>query len=226
MIDYLFITHHHYDHICDLGEVLMSAWHNGRQKPIQIYGPKGTEALITSLFTTIFVHDIRFAQFIHPEEPHPLELIRVKDIASGWQLELENLKLSTAAINHGNSLGIPDWHCLAYKLETPLSTLVIAGDAAYSDDLAHFCLASETLLISCYLAKEELFSKAFRQSAKHVIIASDQVGKLATHAGVRRLILTHFRPKTTELMHSLVRAVKADFSGELIIAEDLLTLEL
>ena len=29
-IDHLFITHHHYDHICDLGELLLAAWHNGR----------------------------------------------------------------------------------------------------------------------------------------------------------------------------------------------------
>ena len=30
-IDFVFITHHHYDHIGNLGEFLLTSWHNGRQ---------------------------------------------------------------------------------------------------------------------------------------------------------------------------------------------------
>ena len=42
----LFITHHHYDHICNLGEFLLSAWHNGRIDPILVFGPPGTSNIV------------------------------------------------------------------------------------------------------------------------------------------------------------------------------------
>ncbi len=226
LIDYIFISHHHYDHIADLGEVIMTAWHNGRDKPIYIYGPKGTEELVNALLGQVFVHDIRFATFMEPEGKTPSELIKVHDIDSDWQLQLDHLKLESFKVNHGQSLGLADWNCLAYKLTSPLCSLVIAGDAAMTEELELSIKGVETLLISCYLAEAELTSKGFIKSAKHIIISSGQVGKLAHNAGIKRLILTHFRKKSAELMVSLIRDVQADFTGELVIAEDLMELDL
>ncbi|MEM7344806.1 MAG: MBL fold metallo-hydrolase, partial [Chloroflexota bacterium] len=45
----LFITHHHYDHICDLGEFLLTSWHNGRVDPIRVFGPAGTAAIVDAM---------------------------------------------------------------------------------------------------------------------------------------------------------------------------------
>lgn len=33
-IDPIFITHHHFDHIANLGDVILSSWNNGRTAPL------------------------------------------------------------------------------------------------------------------------------------------------------------------------------------------------
>src|SRR5262245_49284761 len=57
----IFITHHHYDHICDLGEFLLSSWHNGRTDPIFIFGPNGTSHIVDALLNQVYSRDIAFA---------------------------------------------------------------------------------------------------------------------------------------------------------------------
>ena len=52
------------------------------------------------------------------------------------------------------------------------------------------------------------------------------MGKIATQAGVQKLVLTHFRQKSAELMHALAEDVQADFAGELYIGEELMTIEI
>ena len=41
-LDAVFLTHHHYDHIGGLGDALMAAWNNGRDRRLPAYGPHGT----------------------------------------------------------------------------------------------------------------------------------------------------------------------------------------
>jgi hypothetical protein len=41
MIDAVFITHYHSDHINGLGHLISHTWVNGRQQPINVYGPEG-----------------------------------------------------------------------------------------------------------------------------------------------------------------------------------------
>ena len=42
----IFLTHFHSDHIGDLGEANMMSWANGREKAIEVYGPKGVEQVV------------------------------------------------------------------------------------------------------------------------------------------------------------------------------------
>jgi ribonuclease Z len=56
----ILITHHHFDHIGNLGDVILSSWNNGRNAPLQIIGPRGTEAIVEALFNRIYPKDIHF----------------------------------------------------------------------------------------------------------------------------------------------------------------------
>jgi ribonuclease BN (tRNA processing enzyme) len=42
----IFITHHHDDHTAGLGTLMAAAWDQNRTKPINVYGPPPTEALV------------------------------------------------------------------------------------------------------------------------------------------------------------------------------------
>jgi ribonuclease Z len=62
-IDLVFITHHHHDHICSLGEFLLASWHNGRETPLDVYGPPGTADIVDALLGQVYARDIAFALF-------------------------------------------------------------------------------------------------------------------------------------------------------------------
>src|SRR5262245_35883210 len=59
-VDYLFITHHHFDHIGDLGALLIDVWNAGRAEPLRIFGPPGTTAIVDTLFEQVYKRHIDF----------------------------------------------------------------------------------------------------------------------------------------------------------------------
>ena len=54
---------------------------------------------------------------------------------------------------------------------------------------------------------------------------SGEVGKIATEAGVKALALTHLVPPAAD-RETLLAEVAADFTGPLVLAEDLLRIDL
>jgi ribonuclease Z len=227
-IDAIFITHHHYDHICDLGELLMAAWHNGRSQPVHVYGPTGTTAIIEALFDHVFARDIAFTHFFEPSRTDIQELVNVTDIPGAWKHESDNWRISAERVNHGNTLGLSEaeWLCLGYRLEANGKSLAIGGDAVACAGLSKLALNADALVLSCYLTKEEVKQMGAEEMASHLIATSGEVGEIATKANVQMLVLTHFRQKSAKLMQALVEEVQADFSGNLQIGEDLMVIHL
>lgn len=226
-IDTLFLTHHHYDHICDLGEFLMTAWHNGRQQPIDIFGPPGTANIVAALLNHVYARDISFTLFTAPDTIDIKRLVRVVDLAPGLVALQEQERVYAQYINHGNSLGLSEteWPCLAYRLEADNAVIGIGGDTVACAGLTKMAKNADVLILSCYLASEEVESLGMEVLTEHIIASSGDVGKIATQAGAKKLILTHFRPKSADLMAALVKDVQRDFSGTIHIATDGMVIE-
>ena len=53
-VDPVFITHHHFDHIGNLGDMILSSWNLGRKTSLSIYGPQGTEAIVKALLNEVY----------------------------------------------------------------------------------------------------------------------------------------------------------------------------
>lgn len=68
-------------------------------------------------------------------------------------------------------------------------------------------------------------SPARRLLADTVIASSGQVGKIATEARVKRLVLTHFSPMSPDLLATIEADVRRDYAGPVVMGEDLLTFE-
>ena len=227
-IDTIFITHHHYDHICDLGELLLSSWHNGRVQPVHIFGPKGTSHIVDVLLNEVYARDIAFVLYTDSNVTDIRQLIQVQDVQPGAVCERDGWRVRTEYVNHGNSLGlsVEEWPCLGYRLDWNGKSVVIGGDTTVCIGLERLAESADGLILSCYLADEEIKSPDFEKLATHVIASSGQAGKIAQRAGVQTLVLTHFRKKSDALMHSLIRDVRSDFDGELHMGEDGMVIEI
>ena len=48
-LEALLLTHLHSDHIVDLFQLVISSWHQGRDRPQRVYGPAGTRRFVDGL---------------------------------------------------------------------------------------------------------------------------------------------------------------------------------
>jgi ribonuclease BN (tRNA processing enzyme) len=223
----VFITHHHYDHISNLGEFLLTAWHNGRETPLNIYGPHGTAEIVATLLGQVYARDIAFALFNVADAVDIRDLVQVTEITSGWAQDSGKWKVFAEYVDHGNSSGLSheEWPCFGYRLEAEGKVIAISGDTVACEGLDRLAQDADVLIQCCYLAEDEITTPASERQARYVIASSGQVGKIATRAKVKKLVLTHIRRKSEAMMRSLIEDVRKDYKGELVVGEDLTVID-
>ncbi len=232
-IDAVFITHHHFDHIGGLGDLLMAAWNNGRTRPLNVYGPHGTRTIVEALFNQIYASDIRFrireAEVIGSPVPHPSDIFRAFDVNAGVIESNPKLKLEVGSVEHGSlalELDTDDWNAVGYRIEGDDRAVAIAGDAVAGRDLGRLALDVDALVICAYLSGDEIVHDDDRFLSEHILAGASQAAQIAVDAGARRLILTHIRQKPAESLEAMDREVRSLYDGGLVIGQDLLELEI
>jgi ribonuclease Z len=223
----VFITHHHYDHIGNLGDFLLTAWHNGRTAPLDVYGPPGTAAIVTTLLTQVYARDIAFARFFNGEGPDILELVRAHDVFPGLVCDQGQWRVLAEAVDHGNSAGLAweVWPCLGYRVEAAGKVVVISGDSIACEGLDRLAQDADLLVQCCYLAEAEITHPAAERSAKQIIASSGQAGQIAARNRVKRLVLTHIRPKAEALLQAMLEDVRRAYAGPIHLGQDLMVIE-
>ena len=103
--------------------------------------------------------------------------------------------------------------------------LAISGDTVACEGLDRLAQGADCLVQCCYFAEAEITTPAAKRSAQYIIASSKQAGEIAARNQVKKLVLTHFRPKSAELMQSILVDVRAVYPGESILGEDLLMVE-
>ena len=232
-LDAVFITHHHFDHIGGLGDLIMAAWNNGRTVPLPIIGPLGTDEIIDGMLDHVYARDINFRiaeEWAHGRKlDHPREMIDVRVIVS-QRIDLPHgVEVTVGQVEHGSEgieLSLEEWSASGYRVSAEGRVATIAGDAVAGLELANLAAGADALVMCAYLADDEIVTPEERFLTEKVLAGAPQAAAIATEANVERLILTHIREKSDaeiERMHSQVAAI---FSGEVIVAYDLLTVDL
>ncbi|MBE9479648.1 MAG: MBL fold metallo-hydrolase [Chloroflexi bacterium] len=226
-INPIFITHHHYDHIGNLGEFLLTSWYYGREEPLNVHGPPGTAQIVAALLEQVYAREIAFALFNDDNLVDIRDLVQVKEVARGLVYDSGKCQVLTEYVEHGNKLGLSriDWPCLGYRIEAEGKVVAISGDTVACAGLDRLADGADVLIQCCYLAEAEIANPAFERLAQYIIASSGQVGKIATRNKVKKLVLTHIRPKSEAMMQSLIKDVRKDYSGELYLGEDLMVIE-
>lgn len=226
-VDVIFITHHHADHIGDLGDVLIAAWQGGRVRPLDVYGPQGTEAIVNGLFDHVYAREVAFSSRLENQLggflPDIRSIITVHDILPGLVQSTSRYRVFAEYVDHGSML-LPteEWPCLGYRVEGAAGVVTVSGDTIPCAGLDKLAQGADVLVQCCYLAEAELTTPAFAFLARSVIASSGQLGKVAARADVRKLVLTHFRQKSDTLMQSIVDDIRQDYTGEVILGHDLM----
>ena len=222
----VFITHHHFDHIGDLYDVMLSSWMYGRKDPLRIYGPPETRRIVDALLTQVYDKDWQWRSIGEPSFGGWKPVV-AGDVAPGLVLETPRWKVSADVVVHGDGLGFPPaflrrWVCYGYRFEAEGKVVVISGDTIACDGIDRLARGADVLVHCCYMASAEIENEHFRRVAQHTLAAGDSVGKIAARAKAKTLVLTHHRPRQNEhMLEELANEVARDFSGRIVVGHDL-----
>ena len=224
-LDKVFITHHHSDHNADYGNLLLLAWASGLKTKVETYGPPPLEVM-TRLVFELNAFDIETR--IADEDRVPLvPLVQAHELArDGLVVEDERLRVRAALVHHP-----PIPIAFAYRFETRDRAIVISGDTAYSEALLELARGADVLVHEAvYLPGIERTAAKVANAPnllEHIVRSHTSVedaAKLAATAQVKTLVLSHLVPVDDPLVTEelWLAAAKKHFSGEVIVARDLM----
>jgi len=231
-IDYIFITHHHFDHIGNLGDLLMAAWNDGRAEPTYIFGPDGTEAIVDHLLNGIYRRDILFrlkeSKFLAHSMPDIRDLVKVQDISAQGGHQTEDWNVRSEQVEHGHALGMTheEWPCFGYRIEAEGKVLAISGDTVDCDGVRALATGADLLVQCCYLAEAEIDTLDKRVLSDHVLASATQANRIAKAAHAKKMILTHLAPKNDAMLAAVLAEAEDGLVGQVVVGADMMSFDI
>jgi ribonuclease Z len=222
-IDAVLLTHLHSDHLVDLYQLIISSWHQGRDRPQTVYGPRGTRAFVDG---TMAVWREELAQRIaHEKRPSTKALeIEVHEIGAGEVLISGDLRLRAVDVAHQ-----PVKYAFGFIFEAGGKKLVFSGDTAYCPALIAAARDADVLVHECFIHREMKLTPGRTaeglQNVASYHTLSSEVGKVAREARAKCLVLNHFVPVKFD-KSALLAEVRRDYGGPILVGEDLMRVDL
>lgn len=219
----LLVSHLHMDHIHGFGEWLAHLVFPYAVIPA-VYGPAGTReyvelaaaatAKVTSVFGSPFGEPIA---------------LPVTELEGGGDVQLAGARVRSIVVPHA-----PEVVALAHRVTFDGQTVVYSGDTRAEPGLMTPLADGADILIHEAYSEAGLtdWTRGAQQSRIDAIFAAfarthtrvDVAAAIARESGAKRLVLTHLVP--AEVPDRLKAEAAAYFSGEIVIAQDELSLTL
>lgn len=224
----ILITHHHSDHVLELGPLLHTIWTSSPRRPIKLHGPEPLTQSVELFFQSMaFDVSIRMAD---EKQADPRGMFACHEFTEGLVMEDDLVRVTALRVPHP-----PVNECYALKVETEEKTAVFSADTTYFTPLAEFAKGAD-VLVHEVMHREGTMRMCQRLKPikpnlwEHMVAGhtfGDDVGRIASAAGVKHLVLNHFTPSDDPdtgpaEFEALVRET---WDGPLTVGHDLLTVE-
>ena len=222
---YVFITHHHSDHNLDYGNLIYDGWAAGLRTPVDAYGPPPIKAM-TEAYFQLNRFDIE-TRIGDEGRPDLRKLVTAHQFAEpGVVMQNADVKVTAARVRHP-----PIVHAYAYRFDAPDRSIVISGDTTYSPELIALAKGADVLVSEVmHLAGLENLLKKVPNAAtlrEHLLashIVTEDLGRLASAAGVKTLVLSHLVPADDASITDdmWMEGVRKHYGGPIVVGRDLL----
>jgi len=196
----ILLSHLHPDHTADLLPLLFALANPSgppRTAELPLWGPEGTQERMQKLGEL-------YGRWVRPRRAE----LRVQELHDGEELQAGPLRIAAFAVDHMR-------HSLAFRIEQGGKLLCYSGDSAPCAGLERAAQGADLLLCECAALDEEPVKGHMTPSA---------VGRLATAAGCRAVVLTHLYDRLVE--RDLPAQVRQHYAGPVRLGEDGLRLQL
>ena len=221
----IFVTHHHSDHTADLTTLPLLLWATSLHGTITLHGPP---PLAKSVRSGLKAASFDIATRVRDEGRTPLgDQIRIDEFRQdGVVFRDDRVTVTAARVDHP-----PIEQAYAYRFDTASRSFVISGDTAPSESLVRLARGADVLVHEVLLldpAETAAWLKLPQSDplVRHVLRSHTSyrdVGRIASEAGVKTLVLTHFVPGNIDVdRERVLTEIRRTFSGEVILGEDLM----
>ncbi|MEZ5319867.1 MAG: MBL fold metallo-hydrolase [Vicinamibacterales bacterium] len=211
----IFITHLHSDHTLGLADAIFTPWIQGREAPVDVYGPPGIARLVSSILDGNAA-DIRERTSAPAGPSKDGWRARAHEVQPGEIFRDERIAVRAFPVPHSQ------WpYAYGFRIDTPDRSIVISGDTREFDAVAEACDGCDVLV------HEVISDTAFRaypperqayHAAAHTL--ASQVGRVATKGRAALLILTHVIAGGAP-DEVILGEVRSTFAGRVVLAKDL-----
>jgi ribonuclease BN (tRNA processing enzyme) len=214
------LSHFHADHSADFVALLKSGNFAGRQRPLTVAGPSGSNrfpGLDDFLQANLNATDGAFkylAGYLDGSGNLPkLDAIEVAEDADAGSDLLATQDLISIFAQHVPHGIVP---ATAFRIEVQGKSIVFSSDQNGSDpEFAKFAQDASLLVMHMPIPEEA------GDAAKQLHAVPSRIGEIASATNADRLLLSHFMARSLRNFDENVQIVRAGYPGELLVADDL-----
>ena len=231
-IDYLFFTHHHFDHDIDYPCFLLCRWDQsiGKENKLQVFGPTLTERITEGILgeNGLFAHDWKSrinhptGQRVHVNRggtlPRKPPDVSATDITPHFTFKANNWEITSTVADH-----VQPWlDSLAYRINTYQGSYVFTGDTEPCKTVVDLAKNANIMFCMCWDDQDVMDSNGEIAGCT----GTKGAAKMAAEAGVQKLVLSHIGPNLSDLdaKNKAMTDIKSIYSGEVIFSSELLVL--
>jgi ribonuclease Z len=222
-LDAVLLTHLHSDHVVDLYQLIVSSWHQGRDRPQRLFGPAGTRAFVEATMEAWRREREQRIAWEQRSSTAALEL-DVVEFEEGAIWDADGVRIFAIEVDHR-----PFAPAFGFLIEADGCRIAFSGDTTVCANLVTWARDADLLVHECFIHGAMVARRGGRidqglenVAAYHTL--SSEVGKVAGQARARMLVLNHLVPVEFD-RDALLREVRADFAGPVAIGEDLLSID-
>ena len=218
------ISHFHTDHSADLPALLKSGYFSRRTRSLLLSGPESggpfptLEVFIESLLGSGHGSYAYLAGYLDGTGG----LAKLKQVSVNHHQETPLAVMDEGGMKV-EALGVPHGivPTLAYRVEAGGQSIVFASDQNGSSDKFPGFARGATVLVA-HLAIPENATGA----ARKLHAPASVIGQMAEKSSAGTLVLSHFMSRSLKDLDNSLDRIRLQFTGEIILAEDLQCLEL
>jgi ribonuclease Z len=219
MLDAVFVTHLHSDHICDLNDVLTTQWVMSQvPKSLPIFGPPRLGEVMTGL-RAMLQPDVEY-RLAHHEDLTWEPRYEVTEVEPGVVLDDAGLRVVAARTDHR-----PVEPTLGFRFEHEGTAVVLAGDTVPCAGLDELCRDADVYVQTVLrddLVRRVPMPRFVDTIDYHSTVV--QAAQTAARNNVKTLVLTHQIPTPpVDAAEEWVAIAGEHFAGEIVFGEDLVS---
>lgn len=223
-LDAIAITHLHADHVGDLVAILKSGFFSERKRALPVIGPTGDKSFpgMSEFMRTMFDSKRGAYRYLsgYLDGSGGVAKIEITDVGADTAkpklvFSNDHLKLTAVGVKHGP---VP---ALGYLVEAGGRRIAFAGDQN-GDNPAFAAMIKDADILVMDHAVPEMTDPVSRQ----LHARPSEIGKLASAATVKRLVLSHNMARSLEPLADNLAIIAKLYGGPTVVAEDLMCFDL